>query len=296
MKYQCTVCGQFSNRSDVCTCCGVGGDKIITVNDSGESNATLRCVSCGRVFDNKDVCPFCGGEDLYDLTNDRVFNRNKVNKEDKKEISNFDDDFNLLDGFNNSIKNDFKDEETFQDQVINLEHREEKEEDLDAILDEDINENITLNEDESNDDLEEKENESFEEVKEKVEENVLSSEEENLNEENFDLEERLDLNEESPKEEDNSLLDLKIKRIDLTKDLIIKLFMKKENNDDPKYKELLENEISILNKLNKSFENEDISSILEEKDELNKKLFDLEKDDPFNGYILFLESSKKDIK
>ena len=91
MKYQCTVCGQFSNQKDVCTCCGVGGDKIITVSDSGEDSITYRCLSCGRLFEDKDVCPFCGGEQLYDLTNGNPYDRRKDSKkknDDNKRLMN----------------------------------------------------------------------------------------------------------------------------------------------------------------------------------------------------------------
>ena len=294
MKYQCTVCGQFSNQKDVCTCCGVGGDKIITVSDSGEDSITYRCLSCGRLFEDKDVCPFCGGEQLYDLTNGNPYDRRKDSKKKNDDNIEMNDDFDLFGSFEDSIKKEDKDDEIFDDKVIILEQKEESKEDKESLIDIDPNENIRINIDEEKLNEEELKNESLEEDQE-----VESKDEDNLSskEDDIEFEDSVDLKDEIKKEvEEDSLLDLKIKRIDLTKDLIIKLFMKKESSNDPKYQDLLDNEISILNKLSSSFEKETISSILSEKEKLNKELFELEKDDPFNGYLLFLESSKKDIK
>lgn len=119
MKYQCTVCGQIINQNDVCPICGSDGDKIIALGDE-EDSTTYRCLSCGRVFENKDVCPFCGGEELYDLTHDKMFNRNDVKKEESK----VDAEEDSIDLFSSN----FEDEEKFEDKPVDISKVEIKEE------------------------------------------------------------------------------------------------------------------------------------------------------------------------
>ena len=119
MKYQCTVCGQIINQNDVCPICGSDGDKIIALGDE-EDSTTYRCLSCGRVFENKDVCPFCGGEELYDLTHDKMFNRNDVKKEESK-VDAEDDSIDLF-------SSNFEDEEKFEDKPVDISKVEIKEE------------------------------------------------------------------------------------------------------------------------------------------------------------------------
>ena len=119
MKYQCTVCGQIINQNDVCPICGSDGDKIIALGDE-EDSTTYRCLSCGRVFENKDVCPFCGGEELYDLTHDKMFNRNDVKKEESK-VDAKDDSIDLF-------SSNFEDEEKFEDKPVDISKVEIKEE------------------------------------------------------------------------------------------------------------------------------------------------------------------------
>lgn len=80
MKYQCTVCGQIIDNGETCPICGSDHSKIIEIGDEKEESTTYRCLSCGRVFENKDMCPFCGGEELYDLTHDKMFNRNDAKR------------------------------------------------------------------------------------------------------------------------------------------------------------------------------------------------------------------------
>lgn len=112
MKYQCTVCGQIIDQNDVCPICGSDGEKIIALGDEKEAT-TYRCLSCGRVFENKEVCPFCGGEELYDLTHDKMFDRNKKDEPQKEEVKEEDEEMDLF-------SNDFSSEEEFDNKPVDL--------------------------------------------------------------------------------------------------------------------------------------------------------------------------------
>ncbi len=131
MKYQCTVCGQIIDKNDVCPICGSDSDKIFEIAD--EQNPTMyRCLSCGRVFENKDVCPFCGGEELYDLTNDKIFDRNEKKKEEEPVIV----EEEPIDLFSQNLN----EEETFEDKTVDISKvtiPEEKEEFHEEIVEED---------------------------------------------------------------------------------------------------------------------------------------------------------------
>lgn len=113
MKYQCLVCGQIIDQNDVCPICGSDSSKIVELGDNIETT-TYRCLSCGRIFENKDVCPFCGGEELYDLTHDKMFNRNDKKEEaPKPKIE--EEPMNLFSDFNN--------EEEFEDKPVSMDNQ-----------------------------------------------------------------------------------------------------------------------------------------------------------------------------
>ncbi len=298
MKYQCTVCGQIIDRDDVCPICGSDSSKIISLGEDTQESVTFRCLSCGRVFEDKDVCPYCGGEELYDLTHDNLFNRNKnknksldssiITSNDQEESSS--DDFDLLGEFTKSAKGQ-NDEEVFEDKEIILEKEEPEIVDDSTVIKDDPFLNTEINVEEiKEEDVEEPV--QVEEVKEETKEELIEP----------SLEEEIEVDDEfkkdllSKKEEINETsLDLKVRRIDLTKDLIIKLFLELEEDESEEKEKFLKEELDILSKLSTEFDSKTVSSILEEKDELNKEIFDNEKD-PFNGYVLYLESTKKDLK
>ena len=298
MKYQCTVCGQIIDRDDVCPICGSDSSKIISLGEDTQESVTFRCLSCGRVFEDKDVCPYCGGEELYDLTHDNLFNRSKNKKtkssddviENSSDYSNDDsDDFDLLGEFtksNNSKKE--VEEESFEDKKIILESETPLQVDESNVIKEDPFLNAKIDVEEKEETEEVFEEESKEEIKEESLEPTLEEEIEVAKEFKDDL---LNKNEEIKE----TSLDLKVKRLDLTKDLIIKLFLELESNDDENLKRFLKEELEILSKLSSEFESKNIESILEEKDKINKTIFENEKD-PFNGYVLYLENSKKGNK
>ena len=100
MKYQCLVCGQIIDQNDVCPICGSDSSKIVELGDNIETT-TYRCLSCGRIFENKDVCPFCGGEELFDLTHDKMFNRNDK-KEEAPKVKIEEEPMNLFSDFDNT--------------------------------------------------------------------------------------------------------------------------------------------------------------------------------------------------
>ncbi len=305
MKYQCTVCGQIIDRGDVCPICGSDSSKIISIENAQES-VTFRCLSCGRVFEDKDVCPYCGGEELYDLTHDNLFNRNKnkpKSNDDLVDVSNdsqdsSNDDFDLLGEFTKAAKGQNEDEEVFEDKEIKLEKEEPEVVDDSTVIKEDPFLNTVI-------DVEEKKEEPVEE--EIIEEEVKVEEpvQETKHEEEFiepALEEEIEVDDEfkkdllSKKEEVNETsLDLKVRRVDLTKDLIIKLFLELEEEHDEEKEKFLKEELGILSKLSSEFDSKSVESILKEKNELNEEIFENEKD-PFNGYVLYLESTKKDLK
>lgn len=191
MKYQCTVCGQIIDNKDICPICGSDHTKIMAIDDKEGESTTYRCLSCGRVFENKDMCPFCGGEELYDLTHDKMFNRNDVKRAGS--------------GYTQEILTNFmseeKEEEKFEDKPVDLSKVVEEEivPNVEEKVEEDhkIEEDVSLNEDilvESDEKKEDEEqtplfdenylNENKEEVKEEepLFENILadssSSEEE----------------------------------------------------------------------------------------------------------------------
>ncbi len=153
MKYQCSVCGQIIDRNDSCPICGSDGSKIISLGDENNST-TYRCLSCGRVFENRDVCPYCNGEELYDLTHDKMFNRNDI----KKEENHFEEEQHSeqLDLFS-SLSND----DHFDDKPVDLSKHlfeelkeevvEEKEEDNSSLIldDEYENSDIIIHQDQS---------------------------------------------------------------------------------------------------------------------------------------------------
>lgn len=113
MKYQCLVCGQIIDQNDVCPICGSDSSKIVELGDNIETT-TYRCLSCGRIFENKDVCPFCGGEELYDLTHDKMFNRNDK-KEEAPQPKIEEEPMNLFSDFNN--------EEEFEDKPVSMDNQ-----------------------------------------------------------------------------------------------------------------------------------------------------------------------------
>ncbi len=306
MKYQCTVCGQIIDRDDVCPICGSDSSKIISLGEDTQESVTFRCLSCGRVFEDKDVCPYCGGEELYDLTHDNLFNRNK-NKPKKddtidvtptEEDSSSDDDFDLLGEFTKSTKGQ-NDEETFEDKEIVLEKEEPEVVDDSTVIKDDPFLNTVIDVEEKKEEPVEEKTEVQEE-KEEVIEPVIHEEEKDVIEPT--LEEEIEVEDEfkkdllSKKEEsDETSLDLKVRRVDLTKDLIIKLFLELENEENEEKEKFLKEELGILSKLSSDFDSKSIEELLDEKEEINKEIFDNEKD-PFNGYVLYLESSKKDLK
>lgn len=311
MKYQCTVCGQIIDNGDVCPICGSDSSKIISVNENTEESVTYRCLNCGRVFENKDLCPFCNGADLYDLTNDRLFNRNKVHNENNFDDESSDEDIDLVKEFSSSAKNDFGSDETFEDKEIILEKEPEIKEDDSNLIKDDVGENATITKVEddviylnnyADEAKEEPNNESLEKLNDDFEDEIKEVKEEVHNEEIENNELKVE-NEESEiihhqiktetlnKDEEESDLDkLKARRIDLTKDLIIKLFLSKDNNDE--VNDLLKDELNILKQLLKDFDESSIESILDEKCKLNKEIFKLEKDS-LNGFIEYLEESKR---
>lgn len=318
MKYQCTICGQIIDNGDRCPICGSDSSKIISVNENTEESITYRCLSCGRVFENKDLCPYCNGADLYDLTNDRLFNRNKVHNEDNFNDDSNDVDIDLVKEFSSSTKNDFGFDETFEDKEIILEKEPVVEEDDSNLIKDDVGENATITKVEddviylNNNESEVKEelkNESLEESNDNFEDEIKEEKVENHDVQVDNDKPEIKHNESAEKndeikvehhevktesitkaEEESDLTKLKTRRIDLTKDLIIKLFLLKENNDYEK--ELLKDELNILKQLLKDFDNSSIDSILDEKIKLNKEIFKLEKDS-FNGFIDYLEESKR---
>ena len=307
MKYQCTVCGQIIDRDDVCPICGSDSSKIISLGEDTQESVTFRCLSCGRVFEDKDVCPYCGGEELYDLTHDNLFNRNKNKPKSSDDIvdvsssteDSSSDDFDLLGEFTKAAKGQNDEEEVFEDKEIKLEKEEPEVVDDSTVIKEDPFLNAVI-------DVEEKKEEPVEE--EVIEEEVKVEEpvhEETKHEEEFiepALEEEIEVDDEfkkdllSKKEEVNETsLDLKVRRIDLTKDLIIKLFLELEEEENEEKEKFLKEELGILSKLSSEFDLKSVESILKEKNELNEEIFENEKD-PFNGYVLYLESTKKDLK
>lgn len=305
MRYQCTVCGQIIDRGDVCPICGSDSSKIISIEEGAQESVTFRCLSCGRVFEDKDVCPYCGGEELYDLTHDNLFNRNK-NKpktDDVVDVSSNDsdsssDDFDLLGEFTKSAKGQSDDEEVFEEKEIKLEKEEPEIVDDSTVIKDDPFLNSQI-------EVEEVKEEPVEEVapetipEEPVHEEVKEEAEviEPALEEEIEVDDEFKKDLLSRKEEVNETsLDLKVRRVDLTKDLIIKLFLELDREGENEEKEkFLKEELGILSKLSSEFDSKSVESILSEKNELNKEIFENEKD-PFNGYVLYLESTKKDLK
>lgn len=113
MKYQCLVCGQIIDQNDVCPICGSDSSKIVELGDNIETT-TYRCLSCGRIFENKDVCPFCGGEELFDLTHDKMFNRNDK-KEEAPKVKIEEEPMNLF--------SDFDNKEEFEDKPVSIDNQ-----------------------------------------------------------------------------------------------------------------------------------------------------------------------------
>ena len=304
MKYQCTVCGQIIDRNDVCPICGSDSNKIITLNDSEEQSITYRCLSCGRIFEDKDLCPFCGGEELFDLTNDKIFNRNMNNptkpavdlthiptkeelESEQEEVK--EEPVDILASFQEPDEV-FPEKEIVIDTPKKVEVKEEiKEEDPTLIIEDPFaNSDIIKEEPVKEEPLFVKSLDEEESKEELVKEEVPVQN---------DIVEHV-LETKVEEEKDESLLDLKLNRLDLTKDLIIKLFVMDEENLDDEEKDrlhyLLHHEIEILKKLDSNFDNVTVDDILETKNQLNETIFEKEKD-PFNGHVLFLEKevSKK---
>lgn len=119
MKYQCTVCGQIIDTNESCPICGSDSSKIMEVGET--NNPTMfRCLNCGRVFENAEECPYCQGTELYDLTHDEIYDKNKNKKEEVKEKE--DDSLSLF------LK---EAEETFEDKPVDVSKVETpKEEDI----------------------------------------------------------------------------------------------------------------------------------------------------------------------
>ena len=87
-------------------------------NEIPDMTATLTIVKgeydlSAITFENKEVCPFCGGEELYDLTHDKMFDRNKKDEPQKEEVKEEDEEMDLF-------SNDFSSEEEFDNKPVDL--------------------------------------------------------------------------------------------------------------------------------------------------------------------------------
>lgn len=189
MKYQCLVCGQIIDQNDVCPICGSDSSKIVELGDNIETT-TYRCLSCGRIFENKDVCPFCGGEELFDLTHDKMFNRNDK-KEEAPKVKIEEEPMNLFSDFDH--KEEFEDKpvsidnQAFYHEEEETEVKEEPKEEVDPTLitdDEFENSDIIVSDDYN---VETNDSENVEEIKEDFHAEEKPADDTHVSEENIDV-------------------------------------------------------------------------------------------------------------
>lgn len=291
MKFQCSVCGQIINTNESCPICGSNKDKIISLGDD-ENSVTYRCLSCGRVFENRDVCPYCGGEDLFDLTHDKIFNRNEVKPQKEEEKPVEDEELDLFSSFSN-----LNEEDKFEDKPVELskveikveEPEEEKTEDPfddeETLIKEDDYENgeiITNYED-----LDDEEDKKIE----KESENFESSEEEKVDDVEGEFPFDYDFDEEDEKSlEENNDEEL-VNDIDEDDDSPFSFY--EENNEETMEEEktLIEenvefNEDNSLNEVVKEEENEVKEEKAEEPISIQKEESTIDKTALYNEILL----------